>query len=438
MTQLEIFALPGLPEVVEGDDIGALITAAAATTPLRNGDVIAVAQKIVSKAEGRTVSVPTDADPDRFRREVARREAIRIVADTDAVLVVETRHGFICANAGVDASNVGAERLTLLPEDGDASAAAIRGSIRDRLGIDVGVIVTDTFGRAWRVGQMDVAIGAAGIRPLRDERGLHDRDGRQLSVTLVAVADELASAADLVRTKADGAAVVVVRGAGVAGDGSVRELVRPAREDLFRWGGPQATLEGLAARRTVRAFDDRLVPDGVIDRAVRAVATAPAPHHTRPWRFIRLSDETRPRLLAAMADRWRADLRGDGVDEQTIQRRIARSDAILGTAPVLVLPFVSLDGAHPYPDRLRRRAEREMFLLAGGAGLQNLQVALAAQGVGSAWISSTLFCGDVVAEVLDLPDHWLPLGSVAIGYPPPDFTPRPRPAIDPGELLEDR
>jgi coenzyme F420-0:L-glutamate ligase/coenzyme F420-1:gamma-L-glutamate ligase len=325
-----------------------------------------------------------------------------------------------------------------LSEDGDASAAAIRASILAHLGIDVGVVVTDTFGRAWRVGQTDVAIGVAGIQPLRDERGEHDRDGHELSVTLVAVADELAAAADLVRRKADGAAVVVVRGAEVTGHGSVTELVRPASEDLFRWGGPQAALEGLAARRTVRTFDDRPVPDEAVEQAVGAAATAPAPHHTRPWRFVRVTGATRPRLLTAMANRWRSDLRRDGVEEAIIERRIDRSDAVLGTAPVLLLPFASLEGAHAYPDRLRQRAEREMFLLAGAAGLQNLQVALAAHGVGSAWISSTLFCGDVVADVLDLPDDWLPLGSVAIGYPHPGFAPRPRPLVEPSELLEDR
>lgn len=437
MTRLEVFALPGLPEVTADTDLGALI-AATGRGHLRDGDVLAVAQKVVSKAEGRVRRVPSGTDEDVFRRQVARDEAVRVVADTEPVLVVETAHGFICANAGIDASNAEPGTITLLPEAPDASAESIRRAVTDTLGVDVGVVVTDTFGRAWRVGQTDVAIGIAGIAPLRDERGNHDRFGRELHVTLIAVADELAAAADLVRTKADGAAVIVLRGVDVRGTGRTRELVRPAAEDLFRWGGPQATLEGIAARRTVRRFDPRPVPQHVVDAAIASAAIAPAPHHTRPWRFVDIRDATRPRLLAAMADRWRSDLRRDGVDDATIDRRITKSDAIIGAAPRLLLPFVSLDGAHAYPDVVRRRAEREMFLLAGGAALQNVQVALAAHGVGSAWISSTLFCPDVVAEALDLPDDWLPLGALAVGYPQADVVPRPRPPVDVTAFLEER
>ncbi len=236
MSRVEVIGLAGVPEVTEGDDLVALLLRACAETgvTLRDGDVVCVAQKVVSKAEGATIPVGSD-DPQQARRRVAREEAVRIVADTPHVLITETRHGFVCANSGVDASNVAEGELVLLPEDPDRSAAAIAEGVREGTGARIGVIVTDTFGRPWRMGQTDVAIGVAGLRPLRDERGGHDRHGRTLEVTVVAVADELAAAADLARRKADGTPFVLVRGAAATpGSGTARELVRPADEDLFR------------------------------------------------------------------------------------------------------------------------------------------------------------------------------------------------------------
>jgi coenzyme F420-0:L-glutamate ligase / coenzyme F420-1:gamma-L-glutamate ligase len=239
---LEVTPLPGVPEVRTGDDLTGLLLDACqrAGLTLADGDVVCVAQKIVSKAEAATVTVDPTEPTSEARRRIAREQAVRVVADTPHVLIVETEHGFICANAGVDASNLPAGTLALLPEDPDASARRLAEGVRTRAGARIGVIVTDTFGRPWRMGQTDVAIGVAGIAPLRDERGGPDRSGRELDVTVVAVADELAAAADLVRRKADGAPFVVVRGADVDPDdgGSARALVRPADEDLFRHATP--------------------------------------------------------------------------------------------------------------------------------------------------------------------------------------------------------
>jgi coenzyme F420-0:L-glutamate ligase / coenzyme F420-1:gamma-L-glutamate ligase len=186
----------------------------------------------------------------------------------------------------------------------------------------------------------------------------------------------------------------------------------------------------------VRRFDPAVVvPDHVLTAAVAAAATAPAPHGTQPWRFLRLTETTRHRLLDAMAATWRADLRSDGIAEEAIDRRLARSDAVLRPAPVLLLPGVQLDDAHPYPDARRQRAERDLFMLSGGAALQNLQVVLAAHGVGAAWISSTAFCPDTVRSVLALPSSWEPLGMLAIGAP--ESPPPMRGAVAVDGLLED-
>ena len=433
-TTIEVVGLPA-ERVEEGDDLATRLVAAAehAGVDLADGDVVCVASKVVAITEGQLVPLP-DTDPHRGRRELARREAARVVADAPWVLVTETPQGFVAANGGIDASNVPDGWALRLPRDPDESAGRLREAIRRMAGVEVGVVVTDTFGRPWRMGQTDVALGVAGTAVLRDERGGADMRGHPLEVTLAAVADEVAGAADLVRTKVSGTPFVLVRGL-PGGEGAGRDLVRPADEDLFRWGGAQAVTRGITARRTVRSFDDRAVPDEVLRDAVATAVTAPAPHHTRPWRVVRLADGTRGRLLDAMAARWRADLAADGTADDVVARRVERSDAILRTAPELLCPFVDVDGAHAYPDARRSQAERDMFLLSGGAALSNLQVALAAHGVGAAWISSTLFCPDVVREALDLPTTWLPLGMVAVGWPAPDHAPRPRPPADPDEFL---
>jgi coenzyme F420-0:L-glutamate ligase / coenzyme F420-1:gamma-L-glutamate ligase len=240
--ELRIVPVAGLPPIGEGDDLGALI---AVRIELEDGDVVVVSQKAVSKAEGRVVRLAdVDAserarelagDHDPRQLEVILRESVRVVRTRPPLVIAETRHGFVCASAGVDASNAPEpDTLVLLPLDPDASAETIRASLRERTGVEVGVIVSDSFGRAWRNGIVDVAIGVAGVRPLEDWRGRVDANGYELRATVVAVADEIAAAADLVRGKTEGVPAVVVRGLDVAGDGTAQELVMPADRDMFR------------------------------------------------------------------------------------------------------------------------------------------------------------------------------------------------------------
>ena len=434
-----------------GDDVvGPMLDAVAtAGLTLADGDIVCIASKVVALSEGALIDagdVHEDgggADPRTTVRALARARARGIVAESSWVTITRTRHGFVAANGGIDRSNVPDGGWLDLPADPDASAAAMRTAIVERTGRDVAVVVTDTFGRPWRVGQTDVALGAAGLEVLRDERGGQDLDGRPLGVTVAAVADAIAGAADLVRSKASATPFVLVRGiapltaAGGARTGSAAELVRPLEEDLFRLGTAEATVEGLLARRTVRAFDPaRPVPAALIEEAVATATTAPAPHHTRPLRVVRLTSTTRTRLLDAMAEAWRADLMADGLTAATIDARVARSDALHREAPELLGAFVDLSDAHPYPDARRSRAERDLFVLAGGAAIEALLVTLAARGLGAAWTSSTVFCADTVREVLALPADWEPIGTVAVGWPAAPVGPRPTP--DAAGVLEER
>jgi coenzyme F420-0:L-glutamate ligase / coenzyme F420-1:gamma-L-glutamate ligase len=245
----EVIGIQGMPEIRPGDDLAALIAGAAAGqgTPLAAGDLLVVSQKVVSKAEGRIVRL-ADITPSAETQDLARRldrdprlvhvilaESRRVLRQEQGILIVETHHGWVCANAGVDQSNVDADTVSLLPEDSDRSARALREALRALTGLDLGIVVADTFGRPWREGLVNVAVGVAGLDPLRSHLGERDPAGHVLRATVVAVADELASAAEPVMGKLDRIPVVIVRGLDwTRAEGSSRPLQRDPARDLFR------------------------------------------------------------------------------------------------------------------------------------------------------------------------------------------------------------
>ncbi|MET7836914.1 coenzyme F420-0:L-glutamate ligase [Micromonospora sediminicola] len=343
--RLEILPVPGIGHVTEGDDLAALIAGAAPW--LRDGDVLVVTSKIVSKAEGRLVDVPADG-PERLaaRDRVLAGETVRVVATRGATRIVQTHHGFVMASAGIDASNVDKTRLVLLPVDPDASARALRAALRDRHGLDVAVVVSDTMGRPWRNGLTDVALGVAGMPAIRDHRGEVDPYGNELQLTQMAVVDELAAAGELIKGKCDQVPVAVVRGYLTATDDDdegARALVRDASMDLFSLGTAEARADGL---RAAAALPDTTGPAPVdpaaVARAVAAVAEVVAPGTV----FTHVTDDEVRAGLAATVRGWPASATG----------------LVLGAAPTPVDP-----------------ADLVRF----GADLQRLRTALAAEGIGS-------------------------------------------------------
>ena len=426
MSAVTVTGVQGFPEIPAGADLAALI--ATAGPDLADGDIVVVTSKIVSKAEGRVIS----AD----RESAIEAETVRVVARRGPTTIAQTRHGLVLAAAGVDRSNTAPGTVVLLPEDPDASARRLRKGLADLTGARIGVLITDTMGRPWRNGQTDTAIGAAGVLPLRDHRGDLDAFGNVLDVTVAAVADEIAAAAELVKGKADQVPVAIVRGLAalvMADDGpGAAALVRPADQDMFRLGAADV----LFARRTVRDFTDEPVDVEAVRRSIAAAVTAPAPHHSQPWRFAVVSSaEAKTRLLDAMLEAWIADLRGDGFTDEQITRRTRRGEP-LRRAPLLIVPCLVADAAHTYPDQRRNASERTMFAVAMGAGVQNLLVALAVEGLGSCWISSTLFCGPVASAALGLPEGWEPMGAVGVGHAAAPAAPRP--PRDPADFIVTR
>jgi F420 biosynthesis protein FbiB-like protein len=399
---LHVFPVLGIPEVYEGDDLAALI--AGSFSDIRAGDVVVVTQKAVSKSEGRVVTGPKEA--------WVARESRRVVARRGDLAIVETKHGFVCANAGIDESNVGPGSLSLLPQDPDRSAGRIREGLRDRSGADVAVVVSDTFGRPWRHGVVNVAIGCAGLAPLVDLRGTPDMHGRPLEVTVVAVADEVAAAAGLVMGKSEGIPAAVVRGApGTRSEGTARDLVRPPEEDLFRY----APLEAIGSLRTVREFRGSRVPREVFVEAVRAALSAPVPHgsehRSSPWMWSVLeSRAARSRLIDAVTDAGVRDPRHDGSGGRAGDPRLERAHEVLTRAPVLAVP-------HTGSEEGRTEANRLVFLLAAGAAVQSFRVAVHAQGFASAWLSPNLFDTDGIRDALGLDSRWEGAGVVAVGAP---------------------
>jgi len=361
---LEILAVQGIPEVVVGDSLAALIVTHA--PELLDGDVLVVTSKVVSKAEGQIVDVDRELAIDA--------ETVRVVASRGDTRIVATRHGFVMAAAGVDASNVTKGEVVVLPVDSDASARRIRDGVRSLTGVNVGVVISDTFGRPWRVGVTDAAVGFAGVQAFEDLRGTVDPYGNELRVTLTCTVDELAAAADLVKGKLNGVPVAIVRGLSVVlaaenpDTQGISQVVRPIDEDLFSLG----TRDVLRARVDAVEFTGEPIDAERVTRALQTASLAARPSGWHGLRFTVLPARDFA-SLPALAD---AD--------------------VLASAAIVIVPHLGVEAS-------------ARDLLAAGAAIENVLVALAIEQLGSCWIWPS------PAGPHGLPDY--PLGLIAVGKP---------------------
>ncbi|MGH6789428.1 MAG: coenzyme F420-0:L-glutamate ligase [Pseudolabrys sp.] len=430
-----LIALSGVPLVKPGNDLAGIILAALATSQekLCGGDVIVIAQKIVSKSTGRIVqlaSVEPSAEALALAREVNKdprlvelilRESTEVIRKRRDVLVVAHRLGFIMANAGIDHSNVeqgsGDDTALLLPENPDEICSSLRTKLKALTGADVAIVINDSHGRAFRNGTVGVAIGASGLPALTDRRGEPDLYGRRLQTTEVALADEIAAAASLLMGQGDeGRPIVIARGVPMQSrDGSASELIRPKSLDLFRAPAGTALLRG---RRSIRRYLQQPVSRALLETILETAACAPSAHNRQPWRFaIVQDDDSKKRLATAMGDRLRADRTQDGDASEAIDHDVARSFARITSAPAVILVCLTMEDMDRYPDARRSSAEHQMAVQGTAMATQNLLLAAHEAGLGASVMCAPLFCPDTVRDALDLPAHWEPQVLVTLGYP---------------------
>lgn len=435
-TSVALTALAGVPMVRPGDDLAEIVLAALAASQmcLQDGDVLVLAQKIVSKAQGRLIRLADVVPSPRaveLAREVAKspalvelilRESTEVVRHRRDVLIVAHKLGLVMANAGIDQSNVeqgGVDDDTalLLPEDPDGTCAQLRAALLAATGASVGVVINDSHGRAFRNGTVGVAIGAAGIAALADLRGAPDLYARRLQSTEVGLADEIASAASLLMGQAaEGRPIVLARGLTQApGSGRAADLVRRREIDLFRSPAP---LDVIGGRRSIRRYTDAPVADKAVERILAAAASAPSAHNRQPWRFAVLkSVSARRRLAEAMGARLAEDRSRDGDAAADIEADVARSVARITGAPVAVLVCVAMEDMDSYPDPARTGAEYLMAVQSTAMAMQNIQLAAHALGLGACIMCAPLFCRDMARAALDLPTAWEPQALITLGVP---------------------
>ena len=431
-------ALTGVPLVKPGDDLADVIIAAlaASSETLRDGDVLVIAQKVVSKAENRLVrldSVRPSAEAERLAREVNKdarlvqlilSESTEVVRHRRDVLIVAQKLGLVLANAGIDQSNVeqGAHEgvALLLPENPDATCLQLRDALRVRTGAEVAVIINDSHGRAFRNGTVGVAIGASGLPALADLRGLPDLYGRRLQSTEVALADEIASAASLLMGQAgEGRPIVLARGiANAQGEGAAADLVRPKTMDLFRAPSEPGPAAARGRRRSIRRYTQTPVSDHTVKRVLEAAVEAPSAHNRQPWRFAVLKGAAgKHRLARAMGDRLREDRSRDGDASELIEQDVARSIGRITGAPVAIVVCLTMEDMDVYPDARRAAAERQMAVQGTAMAMQNLLLAAHAAGLGAGIMCAPLFCPDAVRAALALPAPWEPQALITMGFP---------------------
>ena len=453
--KINIFGLKGIPLINKGDDLPSIILTALKhnNLTLENGDVLVIAQTIVSKSLGRIKKLG-DIKPSQEALRIHEKmkplsaksglpiktpELIQAILDestqvlkTEHVMVVETHHGFICANAGIDHSNTGGKDfISLLPLDSDKEAEKIRSSLQTSTGKKIAVLISDSFGRAFRIGAVGVSIGVSGINAVLDKRGEKDLYGEELRSTIVGQIDNLASSAQLVMGEAnEGLPVVLIKGYDFEfnENTSIKQILRKKKDDLFRREKSLKDSERiLKSRRSYKfEFRDRKVNLSMIEDCIELARWAPSAHNGQFWRYVIMEQgHTRGRLIEKMNNKLKDDLLRDGKTDEFIRRKTEKSKINFLNAPYLILLCLDTKDLEKYSDGERERNEFIMAVQSVSASATYLLLAFEIKQLSACWYCAPLFAKDIIKEALHLPSSFVPMAFFTVGYPKEE-APEPR------------
>jgi len=443
---INLIGIENIPLIKAGDNLPSIIFNALKhkNLTLENGDVLVIAQSIVSKSLGRLRNLknikPSQKAIEIYKKmttltekaslPIKSQELIQAILDeskqvlkAEHVLVVETHHGFICANAGIDQSNVGSkDSVSLLPLDSDIEANKIRNSLQKLTGKKLAVIISDSFGRSFRIGSVGVALGVSGLNPILDKRGDKDLFGKELQSTIIGQIDNLASSAQLIMGEADeGLPVVIIRGYNFIFDenASIKQILRKKELDLFREEGVAKSFENiLRSRRSYKLeFNDRRVNIALIEESIELARWAPSAHNGQFWRyFIIEQGSSRENLIENMNSKLKDDLLRDGRSKDYIQREIEKTRTNFLSCPYLILLCLDKKSLEKYSDSERKKNEYIMGVQSVSASATYLLLAFEIKGLAACWYCAPLFAKDIIKDTLNLPNSFIPMAFFTVGY----------------------
>jgi coenzyme F420-0:L-glutamate ligase/coenzyme F420-1:gamma-L-glutamate ligase len=443
---IEIIGLKGIPLVKEGDDISEVIISSLKSNglSLKEKDIIVIAQSLVSKSIGqirnlddiapseRAYEIFNIIDPKGEEQGLPKKDPqlIQLILDeakeiirAEHVLITETKHGFICADAGIDKSNIEGNRIvTLLPKNPDYQAKQIRSSLMRKTNSKIAVIISDSFGRSFRVGAVGVSIGVSGINPILDMRGKKDLFGYELQSTIIGQADSLASAAQLVMGESnEGIPVVIIRGYNFEYDekSTINSILRDRTIDLFRNSESKKLLKILKDRRSYKhTFEDKMVDRKVIEECIDIARWAPSAHNGQFWRYIILEKgELREKLIDQMNQKLRHDLINDEKTEEFIETKINKTKSNFNRAPVLILLCLDTEELEDYPDDERQQNELILGIQSISSSATYFLLSLELRRLASCWYCAPLFAKEIIKKTLNLPESYIPISFFTVGFP---------------------
>jgi coenzyme F420-0:L-glutamate ligase/coenzyme F420-1:gamma-L-glutamate ligase len=443
---INLIGIEDIPLIKAGDNLPSIIFNALKQKNLilEDGDVLVIAQSIVSKSLGRMRNLenikPSQKAIEIYKKmapltekaslPIKSQELIQAILDeskqvlkAEHVLVVETHHGFICANAGIDQSNVGSkDSISLLPLDSDIEAKKIRNSLQKLTGKKIAVIISDSFGRSFRIGSVGVALGVSGLNPILDKRGDKDLFGKELLSTIIGQIDNLASSAQLIMGEADeGLPVVVIRGYDFNFDenASIKQILRKRELDLFREEGVAKSFENvLRSRRSYKLeFNDRKINIALIEESIELARWAPSAHNGQFWRYAIIDQgSSRENLIENMNNKLKDDLLREGRSKDYIQRKIEKTRTNFLSCPYLILLCLDKKGLEKYSDSDREKNEYIMGVQSVSASATYLLLAFEIKGLAACWYCAPLFAKDIIKDTLNLPNSFIPMAFFTVGY----------------------